>query len=210
MTMRDTDWQADLSRYPVRPFRKEQSIWAVWVYRLGCRLDRRQQGFLHGVLDKAYWMAFRLTETLTGISLPKSARIGPGLRIHHFGNIFIHPEVRIGANCTLRQGVTIGNRVEGGSVPTIGDNVDFGAYAQVLGGVHVGNDCRIGAMSVVLCDVPDNCTAVGVPAQIVRHSPGKTPDSTDKNEAGFPALGRGYVADMSLPTGARQGLIEHK
>ncbi|KAF0162139.1 MAG: serine O-acetyltransferase [Rhodocyclaceae bacterium] len=180
MSIPDPDWQADLRRYPARPFRKEQSIWALWVYRMGRRLDHRREDSLHGVLTKAYWMVFRLVETLTGISLPKSAHIGPGLRIHHFGNIFIHPQVRIGANCTLRQGVTIGNRAEGGPVPVIGDNVDFGAYAQVLGGVHVGDNCRIGAMSVVLCDVPDNCTAVGIPARIVQPSSAADPGSAAK------------------------------
>lgn len=166
MATRDADWAADLRRYPPRPFRKEQSIWAVWVYRWGRRLERNGKAVLPGLLEKAYWLAFRWAETMTGISLPKSAEIGPGLRIHHFGNIFINPGVVIGCNCTLRQGVTIGNRVADGPVPTVGDNVDFGAYAQVLGGVRIGNDCRIGAMSVVLCDVPDGCTAVGVPARV--------------------------------------------
>lgn len=170
MATPDTDWQADLRRYPARPFRKEQSIWAIWVYRWGRRIDRREPGTVRELLLKTYWLLFRLAETLTGVSLPKSAHIGPGLRIHHFGNIIINPEARIGAHCTLRQGVTIGNRVEGGPVPVIGDNVDFGAYAQVLGGVNVGDNCRIGAMSVVLCDVPDNCTAVGIPARIVAPS----------------------------------------
>lgn len=114
-----------------------------------------------------YWLCFRLVETVTGICLPHDARIGAGLRIHHFGNIFINPGVVIGDNCTMRQGVTIGNRVANGPVPIIGNDVEFGAYAQVLGGVRVGNGARIGAMAVVLIDVPDGCTAVGNPARIV-------------------------------------------
>jgi serine O-acetyltransferase len=118
-------------------------------------------------LTKIYWVLFRLTETLFSISIPKSVRIGPGLRIWHFGNIFIHSDVVIGANCTLRQGVTIGNRHEGGGVPTIGNSVEFGAYAQVIGDVHIGNNCKIGAMSLVLCDIPDGATAVGIPAQVI-------------------------------------------
>ena len=170
MTAYDSDWLADLQRYPERPFKKEQSIWAIWVYRMGRRLDSRKSDFLHGLLTKAYWMLYRLSEIITGISLPKAAKIGPGLRIYHFGNIIIHPEVHMGSNCTIRHGVTIGNRVEGGPVPVIGDNVDFGAYAQVLGDVRIGNNCRIGAMSVVLSDVPNDCTAVGVPARIVHPS----------------------------------------
>lgn len=177
MATRDPDWEADLRRYPARPFRKEQSVWAIWVYRWGRRLERNGNGAMPRLLEKAYWLAFRWVETMTGISLPKSADIGPGLRIHHFGNIFINPGVRIGANCTLRQGVTIGNRIDGGPVPVIGDNVEFGAYAQVLGGGRVGNGCRIGAMAVVLCDVPDGCTAVGNPARIVR--PKSIPKSDD-------------------------------
>lgn len=164
---RDPDWDADLRRYPPRPFFREQSIWAVWLYRWGRRTDRLDPGTVRWLALKAYWALFRLVETLTGVSLPKEARIGPGLRIHHFGNIYVHPRTVMGARCTLRQGVTLGNRHEGGAVPSIGDDVEFGAYAQVLGGVRVGNDCRIGALSVVLCDVPDGATAVGVPARIV-------------------------------------------
>lgn len=164
----DTDWQADLSRYPAsRPFLKEQSVWAVWVYRFGRRVDRKPDGLAKRLLTALYWLMFRVVETLLATSIPKAAAIGPGLRVWHFGNIFIHPGTHIGANCTLRQGVTIGNRVEGGPVPSIGDNVEFGAYSQVLGGIRVGNDCKIGAMSVVLCDVPDGATAVGIPARII-------------------------------------------
>jgi serine O-acetyltransferase len=165
----DADWLADLARYPPRPFLKEQSIWAIWVYRFGRRIDRRPDEFIKRVLTRLYWILFRVVETLTGISLPKSARIGPGLRIWHFGNNFVHTDVVIGANCTLRHGVTIGNRYEDGPVPIIGDNVDFGAYAQVLGGIRIGSSCRIGAMSVVLSDIPDGATAVGLPARIVKH-----------------------------------------
>lgn len=163
----DPDWQADLERYPRRPFFKEQSIWAIWVYRFGRRADRRRQGIPKYLLSRIYWLLFRVVETLTTISVTKSVSIGPGLRIWHFGNIFIHPGVVIGANCTLRQGVTIGNRREGGPVPIIGDNVEFGAYSQVLGGVRVGNNCRIGALTLVLEDLPDGATAVGIPARIV-------------------------------------------
>ena len=68
----------------------------------------------------------------------------------------------------MRQGVTIGNRFDGGEVPIIEDDVEFGAYAQVLGGVRVGKGAKIGAMSVVLCDVPCGATAVGIPARIIQ------------------------------------------
>lgn len=164
----DRDWCADLRRYGMaRPFLQEQSIWAVWTYRFGRRIDRRAEGLVKRLLTQWYWLLFRLVETSVGVSLPKSVQIGPGLRIWHFGGIFIHPKTVIGANCTLRQGVTIGNREPDGPVPVLGDDVELGAYAQVLGGIRLGNGCKIGAMAVVLCDVPDGATAVGAPARII-------------------------------------------
>lgn len=164
----DQDWAADLRRYNMRrPFLKEQSIWAVWCYRRGRRLDAMAPGWRRRLATPLYWLAYRLIETAVTITLPKSARIGPGLRIWHFGNIFVHADAVIGANCTLRHGVTIGTRVENGAVPVLGDDVDVGAYAQILGGVRIGHNARIGAMSVVLQDVPDGATAVGAPARII-------------------------------------------
>ncbi|MDP3844409.1 MAG: serine acetyltransferase [Oxalobacteraceae bacterium] len=171
---RDLNWLADLQRYGVaRPFLQEQSIWAVWTYRFGRRIDRRPEGLAKRLLTTGYWLLFRLVETAVGVSLPKSVQIGPGLRIWHFGGIFIHPDTVIGANCTLRQGVTIGNRQQDGPVPVLGDDVELGAYAQVLGGIRIGNGCKIGAMAVVLCDVPDGATAVGAPARIILGTCGK-------------------------------------
>jgi serine O-acetyltransferase len=168
----DPAWQADLARVGVkRALLKEQSLWAIWVYRFGRRLDRHPMRASRKLLLPIYWFLFRITETLTGISLPKSCIIGKGLRIWHFGGIFINGDAVIGENCTLRQGVTIGNRHEGGPSPVIGDNVEFGAYAQVLGGVHIGSRCRIGAMTVVLTDMPPGSVVVGQPARIVARRP---------------------------------------
>jgi serine O-acetyltransferase len=178
--MRDPDWQADLARYPKRPWLKEQSIWAIAVYRFGRRNDRRKPGPVRWALERFYWLAFRVTETLTGISIPKSVRVGPGLRIYHFGNVVVHADAVIGANCVLRHGVTIGNRHEGGPVPVLGDGVELGAYAQVLGGVRIGSGAKVGAMSVVLCDVPAEATAVGNPARVI-------PAAGSNGRAGAPA-----------------------
>ena len=170
--MSDSDWRADLQRYPRRPWLKEQSIYAIAVYRFGRRVDRDRLGWRKRISTPVYWLLFRVVETMTGISLPKSARIGPGLRIWHFGNIFVHPDAVLGANCTLRQGVTIGNRHEGGVVPQLEDEVELGAYAQILGAVRIGRGAKIGAMSVVLKDVPDRAVAVGNPARILESAPG--------------------------------------
>lgn len=170
--MRDPDWEADLARYPRRPWLKEQSIWAIAVYRFGRRVDRRPPGLRRKALEKAYWLLFLLTETLTGISISKSVQVGAGLKIWHFGNIFVNNSCVIGRGCTLRQGVTIGNREDDGPVPVLEDDVELGAYAQVLGGVRIGRGAKVGAMSVVLLDVPDGATAVGIPARIIGRRPG--------------------------------------
>jgi serine O-acetyltransferase len=164
---RDRDFKADLARYPARPFLREQSIWAICVYRFGRRALKRKPGAIRDIQLKFHSLIFRLVETNTGISLPIEAQIGPGLRIFHFGNIFIDPRAVIGSNCTLRQGVSIGNLGVEGPTPIIEDNVEFGAYAQVLGRVRVGQSARIGAMSVVLTDVPAGATVFGNPARIL-------------------------------------------
>jgi len=166
--VKDPFFKEDLNRYPPRPFLKEQSIWAIKLYRWGRQIDSQENGVIKRLQLSLYWFFFRAIETLTGISLPKGANIGPGLRIWHFGNIFINSGAIIGKNCTLRQGVTIGNRHEDGALPIIGDNVDIGAYAQILGGIRIGNNVKIGAMSVVLEDIPANSTAVGIPAKIIK------------------------------------------
>ena len=120
-------WQQDKARYPEHAFLREQSLWAIAVYRYGRTNDARPTGIIRTINDKLYWLLFRITETLTGIGLTKLTTVGPGLRIYHFGNIFIHSDVVIGANCTLRQGCTIGNREEGGPVPVLEDDVELGA-----------------------------------------------------------------------------------
>ena len=165
--MADDDFNADLQRYPPRAFLKEQSVWAVWVYRFGRRALMLKPGANKRVRLWVYWWMFHFVEVLTGISIDVTAIIGPGLRIFHFGNIFIHGRAVIGANCTLRQGVTIGCIGDDGPAPTVGDNVEFGAYAQALGAIHIGDNAKIGAMSLVLSSVPSGHSAVGVPARIV-------------------------------------------
>lgn len=168
----EADWLADLARAGGRgAWKREQSLWAIRLHRFGRRVDALPPGFGRRWRTQVYWLLFRLVETWTGISLPKECRIGPGLRIWHFGNVFVNPATVIGANCTLRQGVTLGNRVEGGPCPVLEDGVELGAYAQVLGGVRLGAGCKVGAMAVVLQDVPAGATAVGNPARILAPRP---------------------------------------
>lgn len=140
-------------------------MWALTVYRFG-QLASGTPSSLRRVSALVYACLHTPVEVITGISIPRRTSIGPGLRIYHFGPIVVHPDARIGANCTLAHGVTIGIR-EDGRAPIIEDDVVFGAYAQVLGGVRVGRGAKIGAMSVVLKDVPEGAAVAGIPARIV-------------------------------------------
>ena len=167
MPLIDPRFIEDRQRYPHRPWLREQSIWAVLIYRFGRQNENRKRGMIRWILDRIYWMLFRFAETITGISIPKTVDVGGGLRIHHFGCIFVNGKATIGNHCTLRQGVTIGSRHDDGPVPVIEDDVDIGAFAQILGGVRIGHGAKIGAMSVVLVNVPSGATAVGNPARII-------------------------------------------
>jgi serine O-acetyltransferase len=152
-------WAADRARYGTRPFLRDWSIYAVAVYRFGRWNDTRSTGRVgRRLTGLGYLIAHRLVEALLGITLPKEAEFGPGLRIHHLGPVVVHPATRAGANCTLRHGVTIGERRQGAGVPVLGDDVEVGAYAQLLGPITIGRSAKIGAMSLVIRDVPEGAT----------------------------------------------------
>lgn len=107
---------------------------------------------------------------LTGIEIHPGARIGPGFFVDHGMGVVIGETSEIGENVTLYQGVTLGGTgtERGKRHPTLGSNVVVGAGAKILGSIRIGNNVKVGAGSVVVHPVPDNCTVVGVPAEIVR------------------------------------------
>lgn len=106
----------------------------------------------------------------TGIEIHPGATIGHRLVIDHGMGIVIGETAEVGDDCLLYQGVTLGGtgKDEGKRHPTLGNNVLVGSGAKVLGPFRVGDNTRIAAGAVVLQEVPANCTAVGVPARIVR------------------------------------------
>lgn len=109
---------------------------------------------------------FRFWSAVCGADIPLNVNIEGGLVIPHPNGIVVHPDASIGPNCLLFHQVTIGMGGPKPGVAKIGGHVDIGAGAKILGGVVIGNHVKIGANSVVLQDLPDNCTAVGVPAKI--------------------------------------------
>ena len=117
----------------------------------------------------ARWYSQR-TVRKTGIEIHPGATIGKGLFIDHGHGVIIGETTIIGDNVTLYQGVTLGGtgKEQGKRHPTIGNNVMISAGAKVLGSFTVGENSKIGAGSVVLSEVPPNCTVVGVPGRVVK------------------------------------------
>ena len=115
----------------------------------------------------------------TGIEIHPGAQIGKGFFIDHGTGVIIGETTVIGNNVTLYQGVTLGGtgKETGKRHPTLKDNVMVSAGAKIIGSFTVGENSKIGAGSVVLKEVPDNCTVVGVPGQIVKRNNVKVPAS---------------------------------
>lgn len=111
-----------------------------------------------------------LTRIITGIEIHPSAQIGERLFIDHGEGVVIGETTIIGDDVIIYQQVTLGGtgKEHGKRHPTIGNNVIIGAGAKVLGNIKIADHVRIGAGSVVVDDVPENCTVVGVPGKIVK------------------------------------------
>jgi serine O-acetyltransferase len=149
-----------------------QGLWAMAVYRFG----RWRYGFRHRIvrapLSLIYKLLFKFIQIITGIELPCEATIGRRFRIDHFGGVIISGDVVFGDDVVIRNGVTIGLRRAGmrGS-PRIGNRVDIGAGAKILGPISIGDDATIGANAVVLRDVPPGSIAIGIPARAIPRRP---------------------------------------
>ena len=143
-----------------------QGFWALQIYRFGRFTLAIRPRPLRAVFRAVHILLMKISEMVFGISLPAQAQIGRRLMIEHFGGIIVHGFAVIGDDCIIRQGVTIGisHRERHTEAPRIGNRVDIGAGAKILGGIAIGDDAAIGANAVVLRDVPANNSAVGVPA----------------------------------------------
>ncbi|GAB5613151.1 serine O-acetyltransferase [Faecalimonas hominis] len=139
-------------------------------YRMAHKLYLKKHYFL------ARWISQRAARK-TGIEIHPGATIGKGLFIDHGSGVIIGETTVIGNNVTLYQGVTLGGtgKEKGKRHPTLKDNVMVSAGAKILGSFTIGENAKIGAGSVVLEEVPPNCTVVGVPGRIVRMGDQKIP-----------------------------------
>ena len=135
---------------------------AVWFYRVNHWL------WNHRLFLLGRWLS-QVARFLTGIEIHPGAKIGRRLFIDHGHGVVIGETAIVGDDVTLYQGVTLGGtgKEQGKRHPTIEDGVVVGGGAKILGNITVGKNCRIGAGSVVLRNVPDNSTVVGVPGHII-------------------------------------------
>lgn len=140
----------------------------------------------HSLYEKEHYFAARAISQaaryVTGIEIHPGAKIGKGLMIDHGMGVVIGETAEIGDNCTIYQGVTLGGTGKdiGKRHPTLGNNVMVGAGAKVLGPFRIGDNTKIAANAVVLEEIPDNCTAVGIPAKIVRKEGRKVENDLDQ------------------------------
>jgi len=124
--------------------------------------------------SRSWWSRFarplaiirhRWWSVVTGADIPLNCHLGGGLLLPHPNGVVIHPDAEIGPNCLIFQQVTIGTR--NGAAPRIEGHVDIGAGAKIIGAITVYRHAKVGANAVVLCDIPEGASAVGVPARIV-------------------------------------------
>lgn len=145
-----------------------QGLWVMAVYRFGCWRYSIHPRWLRLPFSFLYRVLKLLSQILTGIDLPCEAKVGRRLCIEHFGGIIVSGDTVIGDDVIIRNGVTIGLKRTGErGAPVIGNRVDIGAGAKILGNIRIGDDVVIGANAVVLTDVPANSLAVGIPARIL-------------------------------------------
>ena len=150
-----------------------RSRWEVFFLYSGFKAVRSHRKanwcYRHNLKFLARWISQR-SRRKTGIEIHPAAQIGRGLFIDHGMGVVIGETTQIGDNCTLYQGVTLGGtgKDQGKRHPTLGNNVLVGAGAKVLGPFTVGDNARVAAGAVVLVAVPEDATAVGVPARVVK------------------------------------------
>ena len=154
---------------------------ALLMYRAAHKLHGKGHTYFARMISQG-------AKFLTGIEIHPGATIGKGLFIDHGSGVVIGETTIIGDNCTIYQGVTLGGtgKETGKRHPTLGNNVMVGSGAKLLGSFTVGDNSKIAAGAVVLSDVPENCTAVGVPAKIVVRKGVRVPDTVDLDQVHIP------------------------
>lgn len=147
--------------------------YSIWKYMI---LLRKEEYYAHkgSILGNIISVVFRIRKNhlgeRLGFTIHKNV-FGPGLRIWHYGNIVVNANARVGKNCTLHGDNCIGNNGFGGKSPRIGNNVDIGVGAKIIGDIEIANNIIIGAGAVVNKSFKEeNVVIAGVPARVVKRN----------------------------------------
>lgn len=170
------DWKTNDSDW-TRPGFRALAAYRFGKWRMGIKTKALRIPF-----SLIYRILYRRARNCYGIEIPFTAEIGQRLAIEHQHGIVIHGYSKIGNDCIIRQGVTIGNRYldKPFDCPQIGNNVNIGAGAKIIGAVTIGDNAQVGANAVVTKDVAANDTVVGIPARSVVKKPLNTASFTPR------------------------------
>ena len=146
-----------------------QGFWACFQYRVARAIYKMPIPVVRQLLCFLCLIWQKVIETTTGISIPSSVQVGHSFYIGHFGGIILNAKTRIGDNCNISQGVTVGVSGQGTNrgVPKIGNNVYIGANVVIAGNIILEDNVLIGACSLVNTNVIASSVMVGVPAILV-------------------------------------------
>jgi serine O-acetyltransferase len=168
----------DIARYRARGYSGKglwlnPAVWAIASYRLGNWLNvSRPFNFIRIPLKLVSFCANKFCEVFMEMCIDPQASIGDGLHIGHIGGVHINPGAVIGKNCDMTHRVTIGASAMGRQgAPVIGDDVFIGTGATLVGKIKVGNGVKIAANTLVISNIPDGATVMGVPGRIIMRAP---------------------------------------
>jgi serine O-acetyltransferase len=183
----DSQWRAcraDLARYRLQGYSGwgSEGFWALAIYRLQKVVRRYRPRWLWAPARLTLRVVKKLISIVTLIDLHPDAEIGPGTLIRHGGPVRVHGDTKIGADCALHGVCTIGAGPRpGGAV--IGDHVFIGCHASIIGAVTIGDYATVAANSLVISDVPEACTAIGVPAKLLPAITRRSPSPSSASSA---------------------------
>lgn len=139
---------------------------SIWKYEIILRKCEYHKNTNHKL--RYYFYKYKLSRLGEKLTLKFEPNVfGPGLSIAHYGTIIINPKAKVGDNCRIHEGVTIGTTNGSTDAPKIGNNCFIGSGAKIIGDIVIGDNVAIGAGAVVVCDIKDNVTVGGVPAKII-------------------------------------------
>ena len=176
-------FSADVARYRVKGSHGKElwfnpALWAIACYRLGNWLNVSRPPLpIRVPLKLVSFIANKLCEIVMEMCIDSQASIGEGLYISHIGGVHINPQAVLGKNCDIAHRVTIGTSAMGRQgAPVLGDDVYVGTGATIVGKIKVGSGAKIAANTLVIGNVPEGATVMGVPGRIIMRAP-KTVES---------------------------------